>query len=279
MFGQNRRVIIKSMKIRLVFAWFVVCAALIAGCRTTSTEPAGNAANNTNSLTISAAVSLKDAFTEIGALYKSRTGKTVNFNFGASGTLQRQIETGAPVDIFASAGETQMDTLAAKNLIETATRRDFARNTLVLIVPPDSKLNLKNFSGLTESSVRKIAVGNPKTVPAGQYTEQLFEKSNLKNAVQEKLIFAEDVRQVLDYVVRGEVDAGIVYASDAQSAGEKVRVVSTAPADAHEPILYPIAVVKDSRNKQSAEDFVNLVTETEGQAILRKYGFANLDGK
>lgn len=267
------------MKTRIVVAGFVFCLALIAGCRTDSTKPAGDAANNTNSLTISAAISLKDAFSEIGALYKSKTGKIANFNFGASGALQRQIETGAPVDVFASAGEAQMDALVSKNLLDTATRRDFARNSLVLIVPPDSKLNLTAFSDLTESSVRKIAVGNPKTVPAGQYTEQLFVKSNLKNAVQEKLIFAEDVRQVLDYVVRGEVDAGIVYASDARRAGEKVSVILTAPADSHAPILYSIAVVSDSRNKRAAEQFINLVTGTEGQAILRKYGFANPDGK
>lgn len=262
------------MKIRLIIILLAVCFSLIAGCRTNSPETVNNSSGN---LTISAAVSLKDAFNEIGAIYKTKTGKTVNFNFGASGALQRQIETGAPVDIFASAGEMQMDALASKNLIDAATRRDFARNELVLIVPTDSKLNLTNFGNLNDSSVQKIAVGNPKTVPAGGYSAQLFEKNNLSNSLQNKLVYAEDVRQVLDYVVHGEVDAGIVYASDAISAGGKVRVVLTAPADSHEPILYPIAVVKDSANKPSAEEFINLVMGAEGQRILRKYGFASFE--
>lgn len=260
------------MHIRSIIILLALCASAFVGCRTNSPAAPEN-------LTISAAVSLKGAFNEIGEIYKSKTGKTVNFNFGASGSLQRQIETGAPVDVFASAGQTQMDALVSKNLVDAATRRDFARNALVLIVPQDSKLNLTTFSDLNDVSVQKLAVGNPKTVPAGQYTAQVFEKNNLNNSLQSKLIYAEDVRQVLDYVVRGEVDAGIVYASDARSASEKVRVVLTAPEDSHAPILYPVAVVKDSKNKQSAEEFITLTMSGEGQQIFRKYGFASVDGK
>lgn len=225
-------------------------------------------------MTVSAAVSLKDAFTEIGELYKKKTGKTVNFNFGASGALQKQIETGAPVDVFASAGEKQMDELAAKKLIDADSRKDFARNKLVLIVPQNSVLNLETFDGLSDLRVQKIAVGNPKTVPAGQYTEQFFEKNNLKNALQSKLIFAEDVRQVLDYVVRGETDAGIVYATDAKSADGKIKIVATASETDHDPILYPLALIKDGKQKQNAKEFSDLVLSAEGQAILQKYGFS-----
>jgi molybdate transport system substrate-binding protein len=168
-----------------------------------------------------------------------------------------------------------MDELAGKNLIETETRRNFARNTLVLIVPTDSKLNLTGFPDLTKSEVQKIAVGNPKTVPAGQYTEQLFDKSKMKSALQSKLILAEDVRQALDYVVRGEVDAGIVYATDAQSAGGRVRVAVTAPSDSYTPVLYPLAIIKDSREKNRAQEFINLILSPEGKSILQKYGFAD----
>ncbi len=243
------------------------------GCRIDSTT-SNNAAQTNETLTVSAAVSLKDAFNEIGEIYKSRTGGTVSFNFGASGALQKQIETGAPVDVFASAGKQQMDELVSKSLVETTARRNFAKNKLVLIVPTDSKSNLTDFSQLTKIEVQKIAVGNPKTVPAGQYTTQVFEKLNLQNAVQSKLIFAEDVRQVLDYVVRGEVDAGIVYATDAQAAGQKIRVAATAAEDAHEPILYPIAVIKDSKRKAAAQEFVDLILSAEGQKILQKYGFS-----
>lgn len=257
---------------------FCILSVLILGaCQSTNlpTDSTGDKAN----LTVSAAVSLKDAFGEIGNLYKSRTGKTIDFNFGASGALQRQIESGAPVDVFASAGAQQMDELAALDLVEASSRRDFARNALVLIAPKDSRLELGGLADLADSGVQKIAVGNPKTVPAGQYTEQMFDKAALRAKVESKLILAEDVRQVLDYVVRGEVDAGIVYATDARAAGERVRTVATAPENEHEPILYPIALVRDARQKQSAQEFINLVIGAEGQTVLRRYGFAGAGEK
>ena len=246
------------------------------GCANNANEPSRTVSTETGALTISAAVSLKDAFNEIAAIYKAKTGKSVSFNFGASGALQRQIETGAPVDVFASAGAVQMDELAAKNLIDAASRRDFARNTLVLIFPADSKSNAASFADLAKPEFKKIAVGNPKTVPAGQYTAQLFDNSKIKPVVEPKLIIAEDVRQVLDYVVRGETDAGIVYASDARSAGDKVRAAAVRSEGLHKAILYPIAVVQDSKQKQSAQEFIDLVLSTEGQNILSKYGFASI---
>lgn len=248
------------------------------GCRAGAPDPSARDTRDTGNLTVSAAVSLRDAFREIEILYKARTGKTVNFNFGASGALQKQIEAGAPVDVFASAGAKQMDELAGRGLIDEGSRRDFARNTLALIVPSDSQLNLKAFADLAAPGVQRLAVGNPKTVPAGQYTEQLLDHMNLRAGLQAKLVIAEDVRQVLDYVVRGEVDAGIVYATDARAAGERVRVVATAADDSHAPILYPVAVIKDSKQKEAAQEFVNLITGAEGQGILRKYGFASAGG-
>lgn len=261
---------------RIYFLLILLIFSLV-GCQRNSTDSNLIAKNET--LTVSSAVSLKDAFSEIGEIYKTKTGKAIIFNFGASGALQKQIESGAPVDVFASAGEKQMDELESQSLIEQATRRDFARNTLVLVVSADSKISFESFSDLAKAEVQKITVGNPKTVPAGQYTEQLFEKMNLKASLQEKLISAEDVRQVLDYVARGETDAGVVYATDARFAGEKVRVAAIAPENAHAPIFYPIAVVKDSKNKQAAREFVELVSSAEGQGILQKYGFAVVSGK
>lgn len=258
-----------------IWLFAILTALMIGGCAVNSQKSTSALPENSENLTVSAAVSLKDAFNEIGELYKSKTGQSVNFNFGASGALQKQIESGAPVYVFASAGEKQMHELADKGLIDAATRRDFARNTLVLIVPKDSTLNLVSFADLAKPEVKKIAIGNPKTVPAGQYMEQVFESSNLKNNLQPKLILTEDVRQVLDYVMRGEVDAGVVYATDARVAGEKVRIAATAPESSHERILYPIAVIKDSRQKQAAAEFINFVTGPDGQAVLRKYGFAS----
>lgn len=143
-------------------------------------------------MTVSAAVSLKDAFNETADLNAKRNGTKIHFNYGASGALQKQIESGAPADVFASAGAKQMDDLAAKGLIIPDTRKDFARNSLVLIVPARSAI-VSSFSDLANPSVEKVAVGNPKTVPAGQYTEQTLNKLKLLPDFQPKLIFAEDV--------------------------------------------------------------------------------------
>ncbi len=245
--------------------------ALLAGCRThTATN---NATPAQAELTVSAAVSLKDAFNEIGQLYEARTGAHVNFNFGASGLLQKQLEQAAPVDVFASAAEKQMNELAGKGLILADTRRDFARNALVLIVPANSPVQLYAFDQLTRASVRKIAIGNPKTVPAGQYAAQTLTQLGLWSELQPKLVLAEDVRQVLDYVARGEVEAGIVYQTDVAVGNGKVTGVATAQAEWHEPLLYPIAVVKDSQHADAARAFVQFVLSPEGQSVLTKHGF------
>jgi molybdate transport system substrate-binding protein len=241
---------------------------LFAGCY--STRP-----DNSDELIVSAAASLKDAFNEIAQMHQQRTGTKVRFNFGASGALQKQIESGAPADLFASAGAKQMDELAAKNLILPSSRRDFARNVLVLIEPANGTA-ISSFADLGKAEIRKIAVGNPKTVPAGQYTEQTLNQMKLLPAIQSKLIYAEDVRQVLDYVTRGEVDAGIVYSSDALVGGSNIKTIARAPGDSHDPILYPMAVVKDSQHAAAAQKFIDLVQSPEGQAVLVKYGFVSI---
>jgi len=242
----------------------------IPGCRSNGPPAAGP--STANEFTVSAAISLKDAFNEIANLNEKRTGTKIHFNYGASGALQKQIESGAPADVFASAGAKQMDDLAVRGVIVPETRADFARNSLVLIVPAKST-GISSFSDLSNPAVKKVAVGNPKTVPAGQYTDQTFNRLKLLPQIQAKLIFAEDVRQVLDYVVRDEVEAGVVYSSDALSAGDKIKVVARAADDSHDPILYPIAVVKDSKQQDAARKFIDLVLSSDGQAILVKHGF------
>ncbi len=259
------------MRFRSAFILLIAALLFYSGC-----NYGGSNSLENETLTVSAAVSLKDAFTEIGAVYKSKTGKSVIFNFGASGTLQKQIETGAPVDVFASAGGRQMDELAAKDLIDADSRKDFARNSLVLIAAKNHGDTIFGFEIITKPQIEKIAVGNPKTVPAGQYADELFEKMNLKKDLQTKLIFAENVRQVLDYVSRGEVNLGIVYKTDASVANDKIDIVAVAPEDSHSPILYPIAILKDSRNKQPAREFLDFVLSAEGQKILQKYGFSGV---
>ena len=187
--------------------------------------------------------------------------------------FRSQIESGAPVDVFASAGIPQMDALATQGLIALETRRDFARNTLVLVVPADSTSGITSFADLGSAKVARLAVGNPKTVPVGQYAEQALTRLGLWKQLGPRLILAEDVRQALDYVARGEVDAGIVYASDVHATGARVRAVATAPADSHDPILYPIAVVRASSRQEAARAFIDAVMSDEGQRILEKYGF------
>ena len=258
------------MKIKL---FFILFALIFCSCIKTENSTAVKTSQNTEYLTVSAAVSLKNAFDEIGKAFSAKTGKKMYFNYGASGILQQQIESGAPVDVFASAGERQMNELEKRDLIIYETRKDFAGNSLVLIVPKDSKLNIVNFNDLTKPEVQKIAVGNPLTVPAGQYAEESLTKMNLKDVLQSKLILAVNVQQVLSYVERDIADAGIVYATDALTARENVKIVAIADEKSHSPILYPIAVIKDSKNAQTAKDFVDFVLSAEGRQILQKYGF------
>ncbi|HYA87838.1 MAG TPA: molybdate ABC transporter substrate-binding protein [Nitrospirota bacterium] len=231
-------------------------------------------AAGTAEITVSAAISLKNAFQEIGKLYEARgDGVKVLFNLGASGDLARQIEWGSPVDIFASAAQKDMEELDSKELIMQGTRSNFAANSVVLIVAMGVKNAPASFDGLTAKEIKKIAVGNPKTVPAGRYAEEVLTYYKLLPSVKDKLIFTENVRQVLDYVVRGEVDAGIVYATDAMTRAKEVKIVASAPEESHTPVVYPIAVVKATKNEASARAFMALILSPEGQRILQKYGF------
>jgi molybdate transport system substrate-binding protein len=226
-------------------------------------------------LTLSVAISMKEATEEIGRLFtKTRPGVTLRFNFGASGDLQKQIEAGAPVDLFVSAAARQMDELEAKRLIVTGSRRAFARNVLVAIAPADSRLDLSRPVVLAEPRVTRIALGNPKTVPAGQYTEESLRALGLWDRVQPKLVFAENVRQVLDYVNRGEVEIGFVYATDAVTRAGRVKEVFRPGEDSYRPVVYPVAVVTGSRQPALATAFVDLLVGGEGQGVLRRLGFA-----
>jgi molybdate transport system substrate-binding protein len=222
---------------------------------------------------VSAAISLKNAFEEIGTIYEKQTGVRVRFNLGASGLLQKQIEAGAPVDIFASAGEKQMDELQTRGLIEPNTRHPFARNVLALVVPEDSKIPLHAFKDLGRPEISKIAIGNPKTVPAGEYAQEALCNMKLWDTLQSRFVLAENARQVLDYVSRGEVEAGIVYASDISAAHGKAILAAYAPKETYRPIIYPIAAMKGAADADYARRFINLTLSKTGQSILAKYGF------
>lgn len=224
-------------------------------------------------ITVSAAASLTNAFKDIAQSFEAQnSGTKVRLNFGASGALLQQIEKGAPVDVFASADQETMDQATQKNLIVSVSRRDFARNTLVLVVPSDSRLKLHHLGDLTQAGVTKVAIGNPASVPVGRYTRSALETANLWTAVNAKAINTQNVRQSLDYVARGEVEAGFVYATDAAIMPNKVKVAFTVPLK--QSIHYPIAVASDSGSRSEAQSFVNFVLSPNGQAILSRYGFS-----
>jgi molybdate transport system substrate-binding protein len=225
-------------------------------------------------LLVSAAISLKEPLQEIGARFERHHPEaTVVFNWGASGALQQQIEQGAPVDVYVSAASKQMDDLEVKGLILPETRHTLAVNVVVLITPAASRSLLVSFKDLTKPEVKLIAIGNPRTVPAGEYARAILTSLGLWDTLQPKLIFTGNVRQALAYVVQGEVEAALVYATDAQSAGEAVQVVAAAPEGSYPPVLYPIAVIKTSKQSQEARAFVDLTLSEAGQQILRAHGF------
>ncbi len=231
-------------------------------------------AESPQEITVSAAASLKNSFEEIGKAFGARQkGVKVIFNFASSGDLVRQIEAGAPVDVFASAAIREMDSLEKKNLILPGTRSNFAANGLVLVRPASATVQLKSFGDLRNSAVKRIAIGTPASVPAGMYAEQTLRYYGIWEEIKPKLVFGENVRQVLDYVARGEVDAGIVFATDAGVRTKDVTVVTVAPVESHAAILYPIGVVKDTKNSKLAKAFVDFVLSAEGKGILTKYGF------
>ncbi len=231
-------------------------------------------AQSTYEITISAAISLKNAFEDIGRIFQERNpGERLLFNFGGSGDLARQIEAGAPVDVFASAAQKDLDDLDQKDMIIKGTRKDFAGNSVVLIIPTKSTIHPTSFNDLRRGEIQKIAIGNPKTVPAGRYAEEVLRYFNLWDGIKDRLIFAENVRQVLDYVARGEVDTGMVYSTDALVRAKEVRIVAEAPEQSHRPVVYPIAVVKGSKKEALAREFIAVVTSREGEKILERYGF------
>lgn len=247
----------------------VLVGAMLSGC--------GGAGDNRQSqgvtLTVSAAISLSDAFNEAGQKFTAQNPKVqVRFNYGASGTLQQQIEQGSPVDVFVSAGEKQIQALDSKGLMLEDTVRPLLQNTLVLVVPANRPDSLTSFAQLTDTKVQKIAIGNPKTVPAGQYAKEVLESLKLYTPVQRKLVLAEDVRAALTLVATGNADAGLVYRTDALSnAG--VKVVAEAPAGSSAPVIYPIGVVRTSTHQEAARQWEDFLLSPDGKGILAKYGF------
>ena len=225
-------------------------------------------------LMISAAASLTDCLQELAAIYEGdNPGLKITFNFGASGSLQQQIEQGAPADIFFSAGKKQMAALQEKGLMEEGTVQDVLENRVVLIVPAGAE-KLASFEDLAGEGIGQIGVGEPESVPVGQYTAEAFESLGLSEKLAGKLVYAKDVREVLSWVETGNVDAGIVYETDAGISGDKVQICCAAPEGSHKPVIYPIGLVKDGRAKAEAQGFLDFLARSDlASTIFAKYGF------
>jgi molybdate transport system substrate-binding protein len=224
-------------------------------------------------LTVSAASSLKGAFTDIGKAFDQANNSKTTFNFDASGTLEKQIEGGAPVDVFASAALKQVNTLLTEKLVDEASIKNFASNEIVLVVPSGSKLGITGFQDLAKADVKKITYGDPKVAPHGVAAEEILNKLGLFDQVKPKVIYAANVSAALAYVSKGEVDAGIIFVTEAVAGGDKVKIVATSDPNWHSKIVYPMAVVSSSENETLAQAFVDFVAGSEGQSILQMYKF------
>lgn len=226
-----------------------------------------------DTLTISAAASLKEVMTDIKSEYeKTYPSDKIIFNFGGSGALQKQIENGAPVDIFISAATKQMNELVNKNLILPNSNFILLENSIVLIKPKNSKLKVSSFNDLIKPEVKKIAIGEISSVPVGQYSMEIFNNLKINEKISNKLIYGKDVLSVLSWVESDNVDLGIVYKTDAISS-TKVIIIANAPANSHKPVEYPIGIVKGSKNIGKSQQFIKFLKSNKAKALFKKYGF------
>lgn len=250
-----------------MFSRIIIC--LFAALSTMSWAPPPASAET--ELLVSAAASLTESFKELGKRYETKTpGVKVRGNFGGSGTLLQQIVQGAPADVFVSADQETMDRAEKGGLLVAGSRMDFVGNGLVLITPVNT-LHVKGLADLTSARVQRIAMGNPNSVPAGRYAKAALEKQGVWQTLAPKCVMGISVKQALEYVMRGEVEAGFVFASDAAAARDRVRVAAEIPTVT--PIVYPVAVVAGSRYQSEASAFVRFLQSKEAQEILAKYGF------
>lgn len=258
--------------IGIFFMGLLVLGIIASGCGSEKKE--NTKVSRTTELNVSAAASMTDAMKEIATDYEKKNPNVkVVFNFASSGALQQAIEQGAPVDMFISAAQKQMDDLEKRGLLATGTRKNLLENKVVLIVPKNSKLNLTKFEDVLKKDVKKIGLGEPKSVPVGQYAAEIFKNLGILDEVNTKAVFGSSVRQVLSWVDAGEVEAGVVYATDAAiSKGNKI--ICIAPSETHKPVIYPMAIIKSTKQLAPAQAFADYLAGTEGKKTFEKYGFA-----
>ncbi|MCR2823672.1 molybdate ABC transporter substrate-binding protein [Lederbergia panacisoli] len=254
-------------KLNLQFLSIFTILLILTGCSINKSE-------KSIELTISAAASLQNALTDIKPIFEDEHPHiTLNFNFGASGALQQQISQGAPVDLFFSAAEDKFDTLLEDGQIDKTNAIDLIGNELVLVVPMNTEIEIESFADLNNTN--QFSIGTPESVPAGQYAKEILENLNLWGSLEKKIVYAKDVRQVLTYVETNNVDAGIVYKTDALIS-TKVKIVATAKDYTHEPIIYPVGVIKNSSHPTETQLFYEFLQNQSSMDIFEKYGFKGL---
>jgi molybdate transport system substrate-binding protein len=249
---------------------FVISAAALTGCSNTS-----NTESEPVTINLAAGVGLIDVMADINALYiEQNPHVTIMPTYASAGTLQQQIQNGAPVDVFISPGVLQMDTLQNGALIVNESRKNLLTNTIVLIVPADSTLGITGFEDLTNASITKIAIGDPASVPAGKYGKSALDFYGIYSQLESasKFVLCADVRQVLTYVESDNVDAGIVYATDALIS-DTVKVVANGPDSVNAKIVYPVAVIEYSEIQDAAQDYEDFLFSDEAGEIFEEYGF------
>lgn len=229
----------------------------------------------TDEILVAAAASLTDVLKEISNGYQSKSKNTIKFNFGPSSGLARQIEEGAPADMFFSADLAQMDDLDKNGRLEPGTRKNLLSNQLVIVVPSDSKLAIGSPKDLLKPEVKRIAIAEP-PVPVGAYSSKYLEAEGLWDKIKPKVVPVQDVRATLASVESGNVEAGFVYKTDA-AVSKKVKIVYEVPIDKGPKIVYPVAIVKESKRKDTARDFLNYVQTPASKELFKKYGFVVLD--
>ena len=243
--------------------WMIVCS----GCAPERKKK--------NELNVFAAISLKDALAEIGTAFTSGNGVKVYYNFAASTTLQRQLEKGAPADVFISASPRQVDALEAGGLLEAKSRRDLLTNQLVLVCNKGAGIAVETPTHLAASNISRIAIGHPSSVPAGAYAKEALMHFGLWEKIHPKLIFGADVRATLAYVTSGNVDIAIVYKTDT-TLSHHIKVLYQVPPEAYTPIIYPAVVMKNSAQKQVARRFITYLQAADKREIFEKHGFTVL---
>ena len=267
-------------KISFILALLILFTFSLSGCggQTKEKPPAADGLKDEAvEINISAAASLTDALTEIQKEYAKESNAILQFNFAASGALQKQIAEGAPCDLFISASKAHMDTLEAAGLIVADSRKDLLGNTLTLVAAAEKADAIKSYEDLTSADVASISIGTPDSVPAGKYAQQALWNLGIWDQIQDKnkVIYAKDVRQVLEYVDTGNVDCGLVYKSDTMVMETGV-VVQDLPKDSYDPIVYPVALIKDSDQSEAASKFYEFLQTDYARGVFEKYGFTVL---